>query len=156
MAGRSRLTRLIHAAVPLLQRQLVLDAVEAMPVAGEVPVVEIVFPGSERLPVYVTDTGSQLLCVSYLWCEDEVKPQRRAQLLETLLDLNPSVPRSSFGRIGAHFVLVGNLDHTATAQQLARELATLSDNGRDALALLADFRVQPPRDALSTLADLLV
>jgi uncharacterized protein len=141
MASRRRLVNLVKAAMPLLKRQILVDAVDVVPVAGEVPVIEIAFPGSERLPIYVTDAGSQLLCISYLWRDDEVKPRLRAQLLETLLDLNPSVPLSSFGRIGQHFVLVGALNPAASAQDMALELATLGDNGRDALATLAEFLV---------------
>lgn len=141
MASRRRLTSLIKAAVPLLKRQILVDVIDVVPVAGEVPVIEIAFPGSERLPIYVTDAGSQLLCVSYLWRDAEVKPRLRAKLLETLLDLNPSVPLSSFGRIGEHFVLVGALSPAASAADMALELATLGDNGRDALGALAGFLV---------------
>ena len=141
MASRRRLTQLIKAAVPLLKRQILVDAVDVVPVSGEVPVIEIAFPGSERLPIYVTDADSQLLCISYLWRDDEVKPRLRAKLLETLLDLNPSVPLSSFGRIGEHFVLVGALSPAASAADMALELATLGDNGRDALATLAEFLI---------------
>lgn len=141
MASRRRLTSLIKAAVPLLRRQILVDAIDVVPVAGEVPVIEIAFPGSERLPIYVTDAGSQLLCISYLWRDADVKPRLRAKLLETLLDLNPSVPLSAFGRIGEHFVLVGALSPAASASDMALELATLGDNGRDALTALAEFLV---------------
>lgn len=141
MASRRRLINLIKAAVPLLKRQILVDAIDVVPVAGEVPVIEIAFPGSERLPIYVTDAGSQLLCISYLWRDADVRPRLRAKLLETLLDLNPSVPLSSFGRIGEHFVLVGALSPAASAADMALELATLGDNGRDALTALADFLV---------------
>ena len=139
MPSRRKLVSLIAAAVPQLKRQLVVYAVDVASVPGEVPVVEIGFPGSERLPIYVTDATSQLLCISYLWRDADVKPRRRGKLLETLLDLNPSVPLSAFGRIGEHFVLVGALGPEATAKDMALELATLSDNARDAIATLAEF-----------------
>lgn len=141
MASRRRLISLIKAAVPLLRRQILVEAIDIVPVAGEVPVIEIAFPGSERLPIYVTDAGSQLLCICYLWRDADVKPRLRAKLMETLLDLNPSVPLSSFGRIGEHFVLVGALSPAASAADMALELATLGDNGRDALGALAEFLV---------------
>jgi len=141
MASRRRLINLIKTAVPLLKRQILVDAIDIVPVAGDIPVIEIAFPGSERLPIYVTDAGSQLLCISYLWRDADVRPRLRAKLLETLLDLNPSVPLSSFGRIGEHFVLVGALSPAASAADMALELATLGDNGRDALTALADFLV---------------
>jgi len=141
MSRRNKLHALVERALPLLQRQLTVDAIEIAAVRGEVPVLEISFPHSERLSIYVTDADSQLLCISYLWRDSEVKPKRRAELLETLLELNPSVPLSSFGRIGEHFVLVGALGPKATPDDMALELATLSDNGRDALATLSEYLV---------------
>lgn len=139
MAKRVRLDLLVERSMPLLQRHLLLEAVEFALVPGALPVLEVGFPGSDRLPIYVTDAGSQILCISYLWRDADVRPKRRGKLLETLLDLNPSVPLSSFGRIGEHYVLVGALSTAATAEDMALELATLSDNGRDALATLAEF-----------------
>ncbi|MCC6593087.1 MAG: DUF2170 family protein [Xanthomonadales bacterium] len=139
MARSRNLISLIERSVPLLRRHLRLDAIEVAPMPGEVPVIEVGFPTDERLPIYVTDAGSQLLCISYLWRESEIRARQRAKLLETLLDLNPSVPLSAFGRIGEHYVLVGALSPEATPADMALELATLSDNGRDALATLADY-----------------
>jgi len=139
MSKRHRLFGLIERTVPPLRRQLGLAAIEVGALPGAVPVIEVAFPGSDRLPIYVTDAGSQLLCISYLWRDSEVKPRRRAQLMETLLDLNPSIPLSAFGRIGEHFVLFGALSPEATAEDMALELSTLSDNGRDALATLSDY-----------------
>ncbi|MCU7376312.1 YjfI family protein [Paucibacter sp. O1-1] len=61
--------------------------------------------------------------------------------METLLDLNPSVPLSAFGRIGGHFVLFGALSPESSPRDVALELATLSDGGRDAISTLSDFLV---------------
>lgn len=141
MARPRKLVSLIEKTVPLLQRHLLIDAIDVTPMAGEVPVIEVGFPDVERLPIYITDAGSQLLCISYLWRDADVKAKQRGKLLETLLDLNPSVPLSAFGRIGEHFVLFGALSPEATPEDLALELATLSDNGRDALATLSDYLV---------------
>lgn len=139
MPRQRKLVALVERTLPLLKRELQLDSVEIGLVPGSVPVIEIGFAGADRLPIYVTDGGSQLLCISYLWRDADVKPRMRGKLMETLLDLNPSVPLSAFGRIGEHFVLVGALSPDATPADMALELATLSDNGRDALATLSDF-----------------
>lgn len=139
MPTQRKLVSLIERTLPLLKRELQLDAVEMGLVPGDVPVIEIGFVGGDRLPIYVTDGGSQLLCISYLWRDADVRPRLRSKLLETLLDLNPSVPLSAFGRIGEHYVLVGALSPDATPADMALELATLSDNGRDALSTLSEF-----------------
>lgn len=139
MPRQRKLVALVERTLPLLKRELQLESVEIGLVPGSVPVIEIGFGGADRLPIYVTDGGSQLLCISYLWRDADVKPRMRGKLMETLLDLNPSVPLSAFGRIGEHFVLVGALSPDATPADMALELATLSDNGRDALSTLSDF-----------------
>lgn len=139
MARPRKLVSLIERSVPLLRKQLAVPDIEVSSMPGEVPVIEVGFPSADRLPIYVTDAGSQLLCISYLWREADIRPKRRAKLLETLLDLNPSVPLSAFGRIGEHYVLFGALSPDATPADMALELATLSDNGRDALATLSDY-----------------
>ena len=75
----------------------------------------------------------------YLWADDEVLPARRTELLQTLLDLNPSVPLSSFGRVGERYVLFGALARDARADDVAKDVAVLSDNALDALDALSEF-----------------
>ena len=139
MGMRRKLLERLQESMHGVARQLGIPLAEINPVPGEVPVIEVAFPGAERLPIYVTDAGTQLLCICYLWRESDVRPRSRSKLLETLLDLNPSVPLSSFGRIGEHFVLFGALSRKATADDLALEISALSENASDALATLANF-----------------
>ncbi len=139
MSRRRSLITLVERALPALRRALQQDGIEASTLPGKVAVVEVVFADDDRLPVYITDAGEQLLCISYLWRECDIRRERRAELLETLLELNPSVPLSAFGRLGEHYVLIGALGPAATPADLALELATLADNGRDALATLAEY-----------------
>jgi uncharacterized protein len=129
----------IEPAAQAAALQLGLSGAELEPLKGTVPVVQVHFTASDRLPIYVTNTGSQLLCISYLFQERDVKAKSRVALLETLLDLNPSVPLSDFGRIGEHYVLIGALSPHSSTEDVALELATLSDNATDALATLKDF-----------------
>ena len=134
-----KLIPLLQKSLAPLRRMLLLDEIELATVSGEVPVVEMSFPSAERESIFVTDAGSQLLCICYLWRTDEVKPDCRSELLTMLLELNPSVPLSSFGIIGHHYVIFGALSPDATANDMALELATLSDNAVDSIATLADY-----------------
>lgn len=113
--------------------------VQLQPMAGAVPVVQVSIEGREELPIYLTASEDQLLCLCYLWSDDEVRPERRVELLETLLTLNPSVPLSDFGRVGSRFVLLGALRRDAAMADVAKEIAVLSDNAVDALDALSDF-----------------
>lgn len=113
--------------------------VNLQPIAGDVPVVQVSIEGRQELPIFVTSSDSQLLCMCYLWADDEVRPERRAELLQTLLELNPAVPLSSFGRVGDRFVLFGALSRQARTQDIAEEIVVLSDNALDALDALSEF-----------------
>jgi len=113
--------------------------VELHPIPGSVPVVQVSIGGREELPIFVSASDAQLLCICYLWTEDEVLPERRTELLEALLDLNLPVPLSSFSRVGDHYVLFGALGREARVEDIAEDVATLSDNALDALEALAEF-----------------
>lgn len=114
-------------------------AVQLHPIPGPVPVIQVSIEGREELPIFVTCSDSQILCMCYLWTDGEVLPGRRTELLETLLDLNPSVPLSSFGRIGERYVLFGALARNARTEDVAQDIAALSDNALDALEALSEF-----------------
>ncbi|MCB1635981.1 MAG: DUF2170 family protein, partial [Xanthomonadales bacterium] len=129
----------LQRVLPLLQRKLLTEGIELNSVGGEVPVVEVGIPGEDRDAIYVTDAGSQLLCIVYLWKTEAVRSERRAELMATMLALNPSVPLSSFGIVGGHYVLFGALSPDSSDDDLALELATLSDNGVDAGLTFAEF-----------------
>lgn len=109
------------------------------PVPGDMPVIQIVVDGYESLPIYLTFSDAQCLCICYLWTEDEVVAERRVALMEALLDLNISVPLSSFGRIGRHYVLFGALARDSAVTDIAQDVVALLDNAVDALDALADY-----------------
>lgn len=113
--------------------------VQLHPISGPVPVVQVSIETREELPIFITCSDSQVLCLCYLWKDHEVVPERRTELLETLLDLNPSVPLSSFGRIGDRYVLTGALALDARGEDIAQDIAALSDNALDALDALSEF-----------------
>jgi len=69
--------------------------VQLQPIAGETPVIQVSIASRAELPIFVTCSDTQILCLCYLWHESEVQAARRAELHEALLDLNPSVPLSS-------------------------------------------------------------
>lgn len=139
MPARGRLISRLQRVLPLLRRKLLSDDIDLNSVGGEVPVVEVAIADEERDSIYVTDAGSQLLCIVYLWRTEAVRSERRGELMATMLALNPSVPLSSFGIVGEHYVLFGALSPESSDEDLALELATLSDNGVDAGRTFADF-----------------
>lgn len=115
--------------------------VEMQPIPGEVPVVQVSIEGRQELPIYLTASDAQILCLCYLWGDEEVREDRRAELMQTMLELNPAVPLSSFGRVGDRFVLFGALSKDARVEDIAEDVAVLSDNALDALEAMAEFLV---------------
>jgi uncharacterized protein YjfI (DUF2170 family) len=107
--------------------------------ADGVPVMRIVIDGRDELPVFVTGSASQMLCICYLWTEDEVKPERRAEMLEAMMDLNIAIPLSHFGRIAGRYVMYGSLAHDADADSIATDVAMVADNALEALNVFTDF-----------------
>ena len=114
-------------------------AVQLQPISGDVPVLQVSIVGRDELPIFVTSSDTQYICLCYLWTDEDVRPERRAELHEALLDLIPSVPLSSFGRVGTRYVLNGALSRSARPKDMTHKVAMLSDNALDALDALAEF-----------------
>jgi uncharacterized protein YjfI (DUF2170 family) len=115
------------------------SSVSLQPIPGVVPVVQVVIGGREELPIFITASDEQILSICYLWKETEIVPETRVELLELLLDLNPSIPLSSFGHVDDRYVLFGALTRDASVDDIACDVATLSDNALDALDALSRY-----------------
>ncbi|MDR2164424.1 MAG: YjfI family protein [Zoogloeaceae bacterium] len=113
--------------------------VSLQPIPGTIPVAQVVIGGREELPIFITASDAQILCICYLWHDTEIVPEKRLELLETMLDLNPAIPLSSFGRVEGRHVLFGALSRDARAEDIADDVATLSDNALDALEALSPY-----------------
>ena len=107
--------------------------------ADGVPVMRIVIEGQEELPVFVTGSATQVLCICYLWTEAEIKPERRSEMLEAMMDLNIAIPLSNFGRIAGQYVIYGSLAHDADADSIATDVAMVADNALEALNVFTEF-----------------
>ena len=109
--------------------------------ADGVPVMRICIGDQEEIPVFVTVTPSQVLCICYLWTEDEVRAERRAEMLEAMMDLKIAIPLSNFGRIGEHYVIYGSLAADADADSIAIDVAMAADNALEALTVFTEFLI---------------
>ena len=47
---------------------------DCQPISGEIDVLQITVLGREELPIFVSVTDDQILCITYLWGIEEVKP----------------------------------------------------------------------------------
>ena len=108
-------------------------------IPGEEEVLQISLQGREEIPVYLTETDTQLLCISYLWDESEIKADSKTEMVEMMLDMNIPMPLSSFSRIGDKYAVFGALSLSSSAEDIAHEIVTLSDNSLDAIDVMSDF-----------------
>jgi hypothetical protein len=112
---------------------------EFSPIPGEVEVVQVTFKEREEFPIYLTQSNSQMICICYLWREQEVITETRSQMLESMLDMNIPMPLSSFGKIGEWYTIFGALDQDSSAGSIIKELTVLSDNALDALDAMSGY-----------------
>lgn len=109
--------------------------------AGEVDVLLTTVEQREEFPIYITVDESQILCITYLWTESEVDPNKRIELLDTLLSMNIPMPLSSFSKIGNQYVIFGALSTHSSLEEILEELHVLSDNTLTAVEELAEYRL---------------
>lgn len=108
---------------------------------GEVDVLLTTVEQREEFPIYITVDESQILCITYLWTESEVDPNKRIELLDTLLSMNIPMPLSSFSKIGNQYVIFGALSRNSSLEEILEELHVLSDNALTAVEELAEYRL---------------
>ena len=106
---------------------------------GENTVVCIKVEDREEFPIYMTADEGQILCITYLFGEDEVDPAKRAELAEAMLMLNVMIPLSAFSKIGNQYIMFGALSPRSSIDELLHEIELLSDNVLEAIATMSDY-----------------
>ena len=108
-------------------------------IPGDVEVIQIILADYEEVPVYISITDSQILCITYLWTEDEINPAKRTELFETLLEMNIPMPLSSFAKVDNRYAVFGALAITSSIQEVTHEVVTLMENAVEALTALEEY-----------------
>lgn len=114
---------------------------DCLPIAGEVDVLQVTIEGREEIPIFVSVTDDQILCIAYLWGEDEVRTQSRCEMLEAMLEMNIPMPLSSFSKIDNKYVIFGALSVNSSLPDVEHELAVLSDNSLEVIDEMADYLI---------------
>jgi uncharacterized protein YjfI (DUF2170 family) len=112
---------------------------DCQPISGEVDVLQITITDREELPIFVSVTDDQVLCITYLWGEDEVKAEKRVAMLEAMLEMNIPMPLSSFAKIGDKYVIFGALAISSSFVDIEHELAVLSNNAIEVIDDMDEF-----------------
>lgn len=105
----------------------------------DVDVIRVFIANKDRLPVFITTTDNQILCMVNLWKTEEIDPSKLLEVQNFMLELSVSMPLSSFGIAGGRYVLFGALSRTSTIEQLAEEVITLAQHADDSVEAFAEY-----------------
>lgn len=114
---------------------------DCQPISGEVDVLQVTVIGREELPIFVSVTEDQVLCITYLWGLEEVKPECVHDMHESMLEMNIPMPLSAFSKIGDKYVTFGALSIGSTFEDIEHELAVLSNNAVEVIDDMSEFLV---------------
>ncbi len=114
---------------------------DCQPISGEVDVLQISVIDREELPIFVSVTDDQIICITYLWGTEEVKPGSIHNMHESMLEMNIPMPLSSFSKIGDKYVLFGALSINSTFDDIEHELAVLSNNVLEIIDDMSEYLV---------------
>lgn len=112
---------------------------DCLPMPGESEVLQVTLSDQEEIPMYLTITDTQMLCIAYLFRETEVKSDAKSELNELCLQLNVSIPLSAFAKVGDQYVLFGALSTHSHFDDILRELVTLGENSVEALEAVETY-----------------
>jgi len=112
---------------------------ECQPIPGDVDVLQVTISDYEEIPCYISVTDTQILCITYLINEAEIKSERRTEMMEEMLSLNIPMPLSAFARIGDRFVIFGALSINSSFDDICHEILTQCENSVEALTALEEF-----------------
>ncbi len=108
-------------------------------IPGDTDVLQIVVSDYEEIPVYISITETQILCISYLWSEDEVVQEKRGEMMELMLEINIPMPLSAFSKIGDKYVIFGALMADSSFEEVVHEIITLAENSVEAISAMTDY-----------------
>jgi uncharacterized protein YjfI (DUF2170 family) len=114
---------------------------DVVPIPGDVEVLQILVEDREELPIYISASEEQILCIAYLFEEGEIKPGKKAEMHDTMLKANISVPLSSFGIVEERYVIFGALSVNSSLEDILHEIEMLSSNTLEAIDAMRDFLI---------------
>ncbi|MDQ7004695.1 MAG: DUF2170 family protein [Ghiorsea sp.] len=114
-----------------------LFTVNAIP--GEVEVLQILVEDREELPIFISTSDDQVLCIAYLFKNEEVKADMVHEMNNAMLSANISIPLSSFAKIGDQYVIYGALSVSSNLDDVVHEIDVLASNMVEAIEVMSDF-----------------
>ena len=112
-----------------------------LPILGQQEVLQVIVSELDAMPIFVTITDTQILCITYLCKQAEVQPDRTAELNKNMLELKVAMPLSSFAIVEDYYVVFGAMATSSSFDDVCKELITLASNAYDALEAIEEYLV---------------
>ena len=107
---------------------------DCTPIDGDIDVLQVEIVGREEIPIFLSISDNQILCIAYLWGEDEVKADLKANMMEAMLEINVPMPLSAFAKVEDKYVVFGALSINSSLDDIELEIVTLSDNSLEVIS----------------------
>ncbi|MDG1206746.1 MAG: DUF2170 family protein [Pseudomonadales bacterium] len=114
---------------------------DCQPIPGDTEVLQITLTDYEELPAFVSVTDTQILCITYLFTQDEVRNGSKAEMMEEMLELNIPMPLSSFAKLADRYVIFGALAINSSIEDICHEIITLTENAVESIDALEEFLI---------------
>ena len=112
---------------------------DCTPINGEIDVLQVEIVGREEIPIFISISDNQILCIAYLWGEDEIKKELKANMMESMLEMNIPMPLSSFAKVENKYVVFGALSVNSSLDDIELEIVTLSDNSLEVISEMDSY-----------------
>lgn len=112
---------------------------EVNPIPGEIEVLQIIIEDTEELPIFISTSEDQVLCITYLFQEGEVKSELINEMNRAMLSTNISMPLSAFAKIGNQYVVYGALSVKSDLDDIVHEIEILSGNAIEAIEAMSEY-----------------
>ncbi len=112
---------------------------DCTPINGDIDVLQVEIVGREEIPIFISISDNQILCIAYLWGEGEVKEDLKGNMMEAMLEMNIPMPLSSFAKIEDKYVVFGALSVNSSLDDIELEIVTLSDNSLEVIAEMDNY-----------------
>lgn len=114
-------------------------AFDCQPIPGEVEVLQVIVDQMDELPIYISVTDTQILCIAYLCTEDDIDKGKYADMCVGMLEMNIPMPLSSFAKVDNRFVVFGALSLNSSFDDIVHEIITLNENAMEAMNSLEEY-----------------
>jgi uncharacterized protein YjfI (DUF2170 family) len=100
-------------------------------------VLEISIEDRQELPVYISISDEQILCITYLFTKEEI--HNCTYMHQDMLSMNLSMPLSSFSKLNDQYILFGSLATSSSIANIVHEIITLSNNSLEAIKSMQKY-----------------